>query len=350
MIDFKDLDPEDGVQFVESLGMEPFRFYQVMKWIYKKRVEDFGMMTDIPRGMRALLEENAYISSLKIHSHLKSKDESEKFSFLLRDGFIIESVFIPSERRNTVCISTQVGCRMGCSFCYTGKMGFSRNLTPAEIVNQILCIMDHQKNRRIHNIVIMGMGEPLDNFENLIKSLRIITHQSGLSISPRRITLSTCGILPKIPELLKEFSVNLAISLNASTNEKRNEIMPVNRKYPIDEIIKLCKDLPIDRRRRITFEYVLLGGFNDKESDARMLGKLLYGIRSKVNLIVFNSYPGASFKEPEENNIRRFQEILSHMGYPVTIRESRGRDIYAACGQLASFHFERQTENIIKEG
>lgn len=348
MIDFKDLDPLDGIKFVQSLGMEPFRFYQVMKWIYKKRVEDFYLMTDLPKEERALIKENAYISSLKIHSHLISKDGTEKFSFQLKDGFIVESVFIPSERRNTVCISTQVGCRMGCAFCYTGKMGLLRNLSVSEIVNQILCIMDSKRDIRIHNIVIMGMGEPLDNFENLMRALKIITHQSGLSFSPRRITVSTCGIIPKIPELIKEIPVNLAISINAADDAKRNMIMPVNRKYPIAEIIKLCKSLPIERRRRVTFEYVLLGDFNDSESDAVRFGRLLQGIRAKINLIVFNGYPGAPFIEPNEERIRRFQEVLLRMGYTVTLRESRGRDICAACGQLST-HMMTQ-KNIGKEG
>ena len=274
----------------------------------------------------------------------RSEDGCVKFGFVLDDGNLIESVLIPEPDRNTLCISCQVGCAMNCSFCLTATMGFTRNLSPAEIVNQVCAVSDFLRNEpksqligpdRVTNLVFMGMGEPLNNLENVIKSISILTEQRGLDLTSRRITVSTCGIAPKMHLLGEATDVNLAISLHAVDDETRSRIMPVNKRYPLAELLQACRDFPMPRRKRIMFEYILLAGINDSDEDAHKLARILRGIPCKINLLQYNESPGIPFKSPSRNRIYAFQKIVRDAGYSVFIRSSRGSDISAACGQLA---------------
>lgn len=329
-------------------GMKKYRAAQIYDWIYQKHTESFEEMTNIPKAERSSLTERFYLHSPPLLMQELSQDGTRKFLFGLEDGHTIESVLIPDDGRNTLCISSQVGCAQACRFCLTGSGGFRRNLEAFEITDQVGAVekalalelkkstkADHEPARYITNIVFMGMGEPLANFDNVVKALKVITSNKGLGFSPRRITLSTDGLAPEIDNLGKTgVNVNLAISLNATTDEVRDRIMPVNRRYPLKELLAACRRYPLDDRRRITFEYVLLRDLNDGEDDAVRLVKLLKGIRSKVNLIPFNPFPGTEFKRPDEGAVRRFQQILLNHRITAPVRESRGRDISAACGQL----------------
>ncbi|MBZ0156530.1 MAG: 23S rRNA (adenine(2503)-C(2))-methyltransferase RlmN [Alphaproteobacteria bacterium] len=319
--------------FVREAGLPVFRAKQILHWIYERRAQSLQEITELSKGMREKLSERAYISNLELLNRQVSRDGTEKFLFGLEDNETIESVLIPDEDRLTLCISSQVGCAMCCRFCLTGTLGLKRNLMPHEITDQIIAAGRLIAPRQITNIVFMGMGEPLANFNNVVEALWRITEL--LKISPRRITLSTSGIVPKIRELPERAPlVNLAISLNATTNEVRDSLMPVNRNYPLEELLKACREFPLPSRRRITFEYVLLGGINDSPEDARRLIRLLRGIPAKVNLIPFNPYGGAEFRRPEEERVLEFQEILTGGNITAFIRKSKGQDILAACGQL----------------
>ena len=293
-------------------------------------------MTDLPRNLRAgLAAEFALTTPALVHRET-SIDGTEKFLLRLGDDRTIESVFIPDTPAMTFCISTQVGCAMACGFCLTGKMGLLRNLTAGEIVGQVRVLADALAMRDARfNIVLMGMGEPLHNYDETMKALRILADEHGFALSPRRITLSTVGLLPALEKLAREpVMPNLAISLHAPTDAQRGELVPINRKYGIGDIIAACKRFPLNRRSRITFEYVLLAGVNDRPEDARRLAKLLAGVKSKVNLIPLNAAPGIPFERPSDEAIDRFARILSERGLIVSVRKSRGRDIRAACGQL----------------
>jgi 23S rRNA (adenine2503-C2)-methyltransferase len=264
---------------------------------------------------------------------MTSHDGTEKFLFGLEDGETIESVLIPDEERLTLCISSQVGCAMGCVFCLTGKSGLKRNLGPHEIIDQVISVNRMILPRRITNIVLMGMGEPLANFDNVVEALRRMT--GVMVISPRRITLSTAGIVPRIAELGQlGLKVNLAISLNATTDSVRDVIMPINKTYPIKAVLDTCRKLPLQQTRKITFEYVMLKDINDSTADAKRLVRLLHGIQSKINLIPFNPYSDCEYERPDDIAVLRFQEILAKAEVTVIIRKSKGRDILAACGQL----------------
>ncbi len=321
-----------------EMGLKKYRAVQILKWIYARHASSFEEMTDIAKSERLLLAKYFLIPVLKIIRAEASSDGTRKFLFELEDKHTIESVLIPDENRQTLCISSQVGCQQSCRFCLTGSGGFVRNLRAHEIADQVLAvsrIVSQEGRRRITNIVLMGMGEPLANLEEVIKALHIITSEYGLNFSPRRVTVSTDGLVPGIAKLGKSgIKANLAVSLNASTDEVRDVIMPVNRRYPISELLSACKRFPLEPRRRITFEYVLLKGVNDSPEDARRLARLLGGIRCKVNLIPFNPFPGSDYKRPDDVTVRRFQKILLDNHYTAPIRESRGRDISAACGQL----------------
>ncbi len=282
------------------------------------------------------MEEHFTISRLKTLRRAEARDGTVKFLFGLGDGASIESVLIPEARRLTLCISTQAGCGFGCAFCATAVLGLKRNLTASEIVDQVL-----EANRtltgaeRITHVVLMGMGEPLANYAHTVSALEIITDgEWGVGISPRRVTLSTVGLVPQIAKLMEETKVNLAISLHAPSNELRGELMPVNRKYSLEQLLDCCRKLPIPRRKRITFEYVLLGGVNDSEQQARQLARLLRGIPSKVNVIPFNPHPGSKFVRPTPEQIERFQNVLRDEDVQINVRRPRGDDIQAACGQL----------------
>jgi 23S rRNA (adenine2503-C2)-methyltransferase len=328
-------------QFIKQRGQKPYRTRQIISWLYRKHALSFEEMTDLSKPFREKLNETSYISKLRLIKKQTSKDGTQKFLFELEDKETIESVLIPDKDRLTLCISSQVGCAMGCSFCMTGSMGLRRNLRAFEIVDQVIAVQRiisgriDQVKKKISNIVLMGMGEPLHNFSEVIEALWRMTNLLG--ISKRRITLSTAGIPQKILDLAKKGpAVNLAVSLNAATDEVRNEIMPINKRYPIRELMNACRGYPLEPRRRITFEYVMLNGINDSLRDARQLVSLLHGIRSKINLIPFNpaSHSKTGFSRPPDNKVLAFQKVLLDSGITAMIRKSMGSDISAACGQL----------------
>lgn len=336
--DLKDLNQEQLVRYVESLGQPSFRGRQIMAWLYRPGITEFSQMTDLAKDFRAILAENAIISRFVDPVVEISGDGSVKFGFHLVDGKIIESVLIPEEERVTLCVSSQVGCAMGCSFCLTGKMGFARNLRPAEVVNQVCGVRDWliEHNRgRLTNLVFMGMGEPLANLDNLLTALSILTEQRGLDFASRRITVSTCGLVPQMLEFGRLTDVNLAVSLHATDDETRSLLMPINKKYPISMLLEACRKFNMKKRQRIMFEYTLLENINDSMAAAEKLALLLRGIPCKINLLAVNPAAGTPYRSPGREHILRFQEILRNSGYTVFIRQSRGQDISAACGQLA---------------
>ena len=341
-----DLTKEELAQLVSP----KFRANQIYQWIYQKGVEDFNEISNLPKSMREELSERFEIAPPKVLNVEKSKDGSKKYLLGLKDGHTVESVLLPmkkeerdeegniiKEARYTVCVSSQVGCKVGCEFCLTAKGGFVRNLTPGEIVGQVLRIKKENNipaNRRV-NVVYMGMGEPLDNLENVSKAVKIFSDEHGLSISPRRQTISTSGLAPKIKKLGEmNLGVLLAISLHAVDDELRQKLMPINKAYNIESVIEAVRNFPIDQRKRVMFEYLVIKDLNDDIVSAKKLVKLLHGIKAKVNLIYFNPYPGSPFQRPSEEKVKAFQQYLLNHGVLCTIRESKGLDISAACGQL----------------
>lgn len=344
-IDLKNFTENTLVDYVEGIGQSRFRAKQIMGWLYRPGIKEFSQMTDLAKVFRAHLDENAYISSFTDPIIEKASDGCVKFGFRLFDGHILESVLIPEPDRNTLCISSQVGCAMGCTFCLTGTMGFIRNLSVAEIVNQVCAARDYLLNEpkdkligpdRITNVVYMGMGEPLNNLDNVLDSLSILTNHKGLDIAARKITVSTCGIVPKLKVLGENSPVNLAISLHAITDSVRSSLMPVNKRYNLDELLEACRTYPMQKRKRIMFEYTLLQGINDSDMDARMLVRKLKDIPCKINLLSYNECPTLPYKSPDKKRLLAFQKILLDAHYTVFIRSSRGTDISAACGQLAT--------------
>ncbi|MEW6067436.1 MAG: 23S rRNA (adenine(2503)-C(2))-methyltransferase RlmN [Nitrospirota bacterium] len=329
----KSLSKKEIFQFIENIGLPPYRANQLIYWIYNKYATEINEITEFSKDLRKLLNEIAFISNLAPLKRLKSSDGTEKFLFSLEDGDTIESVLIPNTKHLTLCISSQVGCSMGCCFCLTAKCGLVRSLKSHEIVDQIIAVNRMISPKKITNVVLMGMGEPLANFSAVIDALWRITEFIG--ISKRKITLSTAGIVPKILLLpQKAPEINLAISLNATTDETRNKIMPINKRYPIKSIIDACKGYPLKIGRRITFEYVLINGINDSKDDAYRLINLLKGLRCKVNLIPLNPHSGSEFERPPEKKVMEFQKILNDNNVRAFIRESKGQDILGACGQL----------------
>jgi 23S rRNA (adenine2503-C2)-methyltransferase len=321
---------------LEARGGERFHARQLFRWIYRRGITDPERMTDLSRSLRAQLQEEFTLSTPRIVMDDTSVDGTRKLLLELADRRRIEAVFIPDTPAMTFCISTQVGCAMACDFCLTGKMGLVRNLTAGEIAGQVRVLatgtglLDQP-----FNIVLMGMGEPLHNYDNTMKALRILHSEHGLAISPRRVTLSTVGIVPGLERLAHEpLMPNLAISLHATTEEQRTELVPPNRKYSLEAILDTCRKFPLKKRSRITFEYVMLDGVNDTPEDARRLVKLLAGIRAKVNLIPLNPAPGIPYERPSDARVDRFAQILADRHLTVSVRKSRGRDIRAACGQL----------------
>jgi 23S rRNA (adenine2503-C2)-methyltransferase len=317
-------------------GHQRFHAGQIFRWLYRRGVTDVEAMTDLSRELRADLASQFSISTPALAHREKSVDGTEKFLLRLVDGRNIESVFIPDTPSMTFCISTQVGCAMACAFCLTGKMGLVRNLTAGEIAGQVRVLADalHMRDTAF-NIVLMGMGEPLHNYDETMKALRILTDPQGFAMPARRITLSTVGVLPALERLAKEpVMPNLAISLHAPTDLLRGELVPINKKYGVGDIIAAAKRFPLKKRSRITFEYVLLAGVNDSPQDARRLAKLLAGVRSKVNLIPLNAAAGIPFERPSDAAVDQFARIVAEQGLTVSVRKSRGRDIRAACGQL----------------
>ncbi|OPZ58987.1 MAG: Dual-specificity RNA methyltransferase RlmN [Deltaproteobacteria bacterium ADurb.Bin510] len=325
----------DRAGMAELINDKPYRAAQVFEWVFGRYAETIAEMTNLSKVLRAELDQKAEIRYPTLAGHQISLDGTEKFAYRLHDGHVIESVLIPDEDHATICVSSQVGCAMGCRFCYTGTLGFKRNLAVGEIMAQVLLPRKLYPKRNIRNIVFMGMGEPMLNFDNVIRSIAAITDQRGPDFSYRRVTVSTCGVIPGVTRLGRESRVSLAVSLNATTDEQRSQIMPINRKYPLKELMQALRDFELPKRRRITLEYVLLGGFNDSLADARRLIKLAGGLNAKVNLIPFNAWPGSDLKSPEPKNVMAFEQCLMDSPVTVMLRREKGSDILAACGQLA---------------
>jgi 23S rRNA (adenine2503-C2)-methyltransferase len=331
-----DLAPAEMEALAESLGAPRYRGRQLAQWIHVKGVTDLGAMTDLPRDFRAALAAQATLELPEIERRTPSQDGSQKLVLRYGDGARVQAVLMPDGDRLTLCVSTEVGCGFGCAFCYTGTMGLERNLSAGEILAQVMVARRGLgPGERITHVVYMGMGEPLANYSATVKSLRLLTDPQGWGFSPRRVTVSTVGLVSGIERLAREnLRVNLAISLHATSNEIRDRIMPVNRGFAIEELLAACRRFPLPFRQRMTFEYVLLDGINDSVEDARRLVKLLKGIRGKINLIPFNDWEGSGFGRPPLARILAFQTILLEQGIRATIRWSKGEDIGAACGQL----------------
>lgn len=351
-------------EFMAGLGEKPFRARQLYDAVYRRRMTDFESMTDLPKTLRRILEERAVVTRTRIDNLFLSSDGTRRFLLKLADGREVESVFMPEERRDTICISSQVGCPLACDFCMTGMIGLKRNMTAGEIVSQIVVVLnqvygsgaassldaghvkleeelwDDRRFRKFHtNIVMMGMGEPLLNYDSVMKSIRLFAADEGLAITARRVTLSTAGIVPRIYDLASEdIRPRLAISLTAANDELRNRLFPINRKYPLAELMEACRKFPLRDRERLTFEYVMLSGVNDSDRDARELVRLLSSTKAMVNLIPHNPAPELPYLSSPMDRILQFQSILTRAGLPSYIRRPRGQDISAACGQLAARH------------
>ncbi len=341
------LSKEELLNMITEMGEKPFRAKQIWQWIYFKGALSFDEMTDLSKPFREKLKERFKISRPKIIKEQTSNDKTHKWLVEFEDGERVEMVYIPEIDRGAVCISTQVGCAMGCKFCHTGTQKLTRNLTAGEIVAQFMLARDtyHEwpsptsETRFLSNIVVMGMGEPLQNVDNLIKALQILSDGDGIAISKRRITVSTCGIVPQINYVLEETGVRLAISLHGSNNEIRSKLMPINKVYPIEKIMEACQKYQSkDGSRYVTFEYLMIDGVNDHLENAKELIKILksYHIRAGFNLIAFNPWPGCEFKPSPQHQIEAFAKILSSAGFACPVRLARGQDISAACGQLKS--------------
>jgi 23S rRNA (adenine2503-C2)-methyltransferase len=343
-----DLDRKGLEGFFLARGEKVFRASQVMKWIYERGVTDFADMTNLSKTLRSGLSDTASIQLPEVVADQLSSDGSRKWLLRLGDGNCIETVFIPEAERGTLCVSSQVGCMLNCSFCSTAQQGFNRNLSTGEIIAQVWVAaraLDSRadSNRIISNVVMMGMGEPLLNYDNVVRAMQIMQDDFGFGLSRRRITLSTAGIVPAIRQLRQDCDVSLAVSLHAPDDMLRNELVPLNRKYPIRELLAACRDYVGEGRRRVTFEYVLLDGINDTDAHARELVRCLQGVPAKVNLIPFNPFPGSSYRRSPGARVDRFFELLNRAGIVTITRKTRGDDIDAACGQLAGDFMDRTT-------
>jgi 23S rRNA (adenine2503-C2)-methyltransferase len=328
---------------VSALGERPYRARQLFRWLHRNGAATLDEMTDVPRSLRDAIATRCLLTTLERADEQRSADGTIKWTWRTRDGKLVESVYMPEEDRRTLCLSTQVGCAVGCTFCLTGTMGLARNLGAGEIVDQV-----HRANRRLvelgaaagprplTNLVFMGMGEPLANYPSLKIALDLLLAEDGPQFSQRHVTVSTSGLVPMIRRLGEETPVKLAVSLNATTDAQRDALMPINRRWPISELLAACRTFPRRNGRRITFEYVLLGGVNDTLEDARRLAGLLHGIPAKVNLIPYNANPGLPFVAPPPDRVVAFQEALAARHLTAVVRKNRGRDISAACGQLAA--------------
>lgn len=332
IIDLKNMTHVDLAAYLDSLGQPAFRARQLFKWLYQQRVTDFAAMTNVSKALREDLSARCRISTLTPLAVQNSRDGTRKYLFELEDGATIEAVRIPMETdKATLCISTQAGCAMGCAFCMTATSGLLRNLSAGEMVNQVCAALE---DGPLGNIVMMGMGEPLHNLDNVIDALNILYHDDGLGFGARRVTLSTCGLVPEILELKNRIKVNLAVSLNAADDEVRSSLMPINNRYPLAQLISACGEYSRETKQRVTFEYILIKGVNDSLVMAKKLVKLLHPVRCKINLIAFNEHQGSDFKAPDEDTIRAFQKFLLDRDMVATLRAGKGRDIDAACGQL----------------
>ena len=336
--DIKELSNQEISLWLEKHGIKQYHTNQILKWIYLRQADTFDAMTDLQKATRKLLSQHFSIDRLVKKKIEKSNDGSIKYLLELSDKNNIESVLIPEKDHYTLCVSSQVGCAQGCTFCLTAKGGFIRNLTRGEIIAQVRDIRnDLADPKKMTNIVFMGMGEPLANYKNVVGAICQITDKnSGLDFSSRRITVSTAGIIPKLSELCRDTDINLAVSLNATDDKTRSTLMPINRKYPVKQLIEACRTCDLKPRRRITFEYILIKGINDSADDANRLAKLLRPVKAKINLIPFNEHEKSAYKRPEESTIYNFREILHANNYTTVIRRSKGQDISAACGQLSA--------------
>ena len=334
-----DFTRQELTAWFEQNNERSFRGGQVFKWLYLRQARTFDEMTDIGRDLRQRLKENFTLSAMVFDRSEISRDGTEKLLFRLHDNAYIEAVLIPEKDHFTLCISSQAGCAHGCKFCLTAKGGFTRNLTTGEIVGQIrtakTVLAERKAQRPLSNIVFMGMGEPLANYDTVLRALSIMTDSDyGLKLSSRRITLSTCGLVPEILRLGNDTEVNLAVSLNATTDKTRSMLMPINRRYPMHELLKACANFQMKPRKKITFEYILIKGINDTMDDAKRLITLLLPIRAKVNLIPFNEHDQSEFKRPSKESIQAFLQMLLDHNLTAMVRKSKGDDISAACGQL----------------
>ena len=347
----KDMSLVEIENLISYLGKERYRAKQIMKCLYRQGAASFDEMTTLGRDFRVKIGELARISQPEIFKVRTSRDGTKKVLFKLEDGLLIESVLIPGKNHWTACLSTQAGCRMGCKFCLTGRQGLKRNLLPSEITGQLTQLQfKTPEGPEIKSVVLMGMGEPLDNYENTLKAIRIITSDPGPGFSHRKLTLSTCGVGPMIEQLGKDISINLAVSLNAADNKTRGALMPVNRKYPLETLLNVCRKYPMPGRRMLTFEYILIDGVNASRDDAERLARLLKGIRCKVNIIAFNEFPESSLRAPAEKDIHAFREVLLKSHYTAILQASKGSDIMAACGQLSGQENDFPAENHLIQG
>jgi 23S rRNA (adenine2503-C2)-methyltransferase len=341
----------DLARELAAMGEAPFRARQLWHWIYHRGARDFEAMTTLPRRLRDGLAQRFTLERPSVRLEQRSEDGTRKWLLRYSDGSDAETVFIPEEDRGALCLSSQVGCTLTCAFCHTGTQRLVRNLSAGEIVSQVLVARDSygewptpRGERLLSNLVLMGMGEPLFNYDNVARALRIVMDPEGIAISRRRITLSTSGVVPVIRRVGEELGVKLAVSLHAATDELRDLLVPINRKYPIAELMRACREYPgADNARRITFEYVMLRGVNDASADARALARLVAGIPCKFNLIPFNPWPGAPFECSSDEAMSRFARVLNDAGYTAPVRTPRGRDIMAACGQLRSASERRRS-------
>jgi 23S rRNA (adenine2503-C2)-methyltransferase len=340
------LSKDELIELLQGYQIPAFRAKQIWHWIYQRGVVDFDAMGNIPKDMKAFLNDRFSVGRPTIETEQTSSDGTIKWLLKLQDGQMVETVFIPEETRGTLCVSSQIGCTLTCAFCHTGTQPLVRNLGAHEVLQQIMHARDvldewpssgaKEGGRDFTNIVMMGMGEPLYNYQNVAKALKICMDADGLAISKRRITLSTSGVVPMITKCGEELNVNLAISLHAVNDALRSEIMPINNKYPLNELMQACRDYPLDKKRRITFEYVMLKDINDSDADAHNLVTLIGDIPAKINLIPFNEWPGSGFVVSDRKRIETFSKILRDKGMDAPIRKTRGDDILAACGQLKS--------------
>ncbi len=330
------------IAYAVAQGEAAFRGKQLYQSIYGRRILNLAEMTELPKALREKLQATAAVTETKIHNVFHSTDGTRRYLLRLGDGREAEAVFMPEEKRDTICISCQVGCAVGCGFCMTAQLGVKRNMTAGEIISQVVLVLNDvygAGNETPHgtNLVFMGMGESFLNYDEVMKSIRVMADEKGLGIGPKRITVSTSGIIPRIYDFAKEpIRPHLAISLTATTESLRNELMPINKKYTLEQLMQACRDYPLDERERLTFEYVMLDGVNDSDEDARRLVKLLNGIRAKVNLIPHNPAPELPYRASPAERILQFQQILIDRGLHAFIRRPRGQDISAACGQLAA--------------
>jgi 23S rRNA (adenine2503-C2)-methyltransferase len=335
-VDIKSMTRGDLLGWLAEHQVRAFRADQILKWVYLRMVESFDQMTDLRKDFRSLLSEHFIIQRPPVIKTQAARDGTRKFLFGLEDGNTVESVLIPERNHYTLCVSSQVGCALGCRFCVTGRGGLVRNLSRSEIINQVWEIRKQLEDpAQLTNLVFMGMGEPLANYQALVSAIEALTNSGwGMKFAARRITVSTAGLVPRIPDLGRDTRVNLAVSLNAVDDDTRSRLMPINRTYPLADLLKACRQFPLPSGRKITFEYILIKGLNDSVDHARRLAKLLAPLKAKINLIPFNPSDNSEFERPSETSIQAFQAVLLGKHYTSVVRYSKGQEIMAACGQL----------------